>query len=152
MNKFFIITIILILINGCSYQPIFSNKEYDFKFVNINFEGDKKINNNIKSKLTSETDDGKKYDIFFTSRKEKEIVSSNEKGDPKIYKLKIYVEYSLEENGKKIFDDIIIEQVNYNNMTDKFKLSQYETNIINDLSNNIASRIIVTVATLKLNK
>ena len=70
----------------------------------------------------------------------------------KIYKLKIYVEYSLEENGKKIFDDIIIEQVNYNNMTDKFKLSQYETNIINDLSNNIASRIIVTVATLKLNK
>ena len=37
-------------------------------------------------------------------------------------------------------------------MTDKFKLSQYETNIINDLSNNIASRIIVTVATLKLNK
>ncbi len=60
--------------------------------------------------------------------------------------------YVLEENGKKIFDDIIIEQVNYNNMTDKFKLSQYETNIINDLSNNIASRIIVTVATLKLNK
>ncbi len=152
MSKFFIITIILALLNGCSYEPIFSNKEYDFKFVNINFEGDKKINNNIKSKLTNKTDVGKKFDIFFKSRKEKKIVSSNEKGDPKIYKLKIYVEYILEKDGKKVFDDMIIEQVNYNNMTDKFKLSQRENNIIDDLSNNIASRIIVTVATLKLNK
>ena len=152
MSKFFIITIILALLNGCSYEPIFSNKEYDFKFVNINFEGDKKINNNIKSKLTNKTEVGKKFDIFFKSRKEKKIVSSNEKGDPKIYKLKIYVEYILEKDGKKVFDDMIIEQVNYNNMTDKFKLSQRENNIIDDLSNNIASRIIVTVATLKLNK
>ena len=152
MSKFFIITIILALLYGCSYEPIFSNKEYDFKFVNINFEGDKKINNNIKSKLTNKTEVGKKFDIFFKSRKEKKIVSSNEKGDPKIFKLKIYVEYILEKDGKKVFDDIIIEQVNYNNMTDKFKLSQRENNIIDDLSNNIASRIIVTVATLKLNK
>ena len=152
MSKFFIITIILALLYGCSYEPIFSNKEYDFKFVNINFEGDKKINNNIKSKLTNKTEVGKKFDIFFKSRKEKKIVSSNEKGDPKIFKLKIYVEYILEKDGKKVFDDMIIEQVNYNNMTDKFKLSQRENNIIDDLSNNIASRIIVTVATLKLNK
>ena len=51
-------------------------------------------------------------------------------------------------DGKTIFEDNILEQVDYNNMTDKFELDKYEKNIINDLSDNFVNKLLVNVATL----
>ena len=96
-----------IIIIGCSYEPIFTNKNYDFRFISINskVKQNKQNNKNIlneRSKINSE----RTYDIIFTSENFKEIVSSNEKGDPTIFKIEIMVEYKIIKNSKIIlFND-----------------------------------------------
>ena len=51
MNKILIIFFTILLLNGCSYEPILSNKTYDFKINKINMKGDKKINEIINNSL-----------------------------------------------------------------------------------------------------
>ena len=89
-----------------------------------------------------------KYDIKFKTEKLKEILSSNEKGDPTVYKIQINISYILFEKNKNILENEISKQIIYNNINDKFELSQYEENVINNLANNISSEILMSVNTL----
>ncbi|OCW82071.1 hypothetical protein AKH20_03820 [Pelagibacteraceae bacterium GOM-A3] len=43
---------IILLLNSCSYEPIFSKKDYGFSLGQITFVGDKTINRNIKNRLS----------------------------------------------------------------------------------------------------
>ena len=125
-----------IIIIGCSYEPIFTNKNYDFRFISINSKCENKINKIIKNILNerSKINSERTYDIIFTSENFKEIVSSNEKGDPTIFKIEIMVEYKIIKNSKIILFNEIRKQVTYNNINDKFELMKYEENIIKNLS------------------
>ena len=80
--------------------------------------------------------------------KRKEIVTSDTKGDPKIYKLIINLEYQVDHNGEKIIDDQINKQITYNSIKDKYELSQYEDNLINNLSDSISQDILFAIKTL----
>ena len=147
MNKSLIKGLVFIIL--CAYiQPILQNKKYDFQFVNIYFEGDSKINNIIKNDLMGRGNGLIKYDIKFKTEKLKEILSSNEKGDPTVYKIQINISYILFEKNKNILENEISKQIIYNNINDKFELSQYEENVIDNLANNISSEILMSVNTL----
>ncbi len=148
MNKSLIKGLVFIILCACSYEPILQNKKYDFQFVNIYFEGDSKINNIIKNDLMGRGNGLIKYDIKFKTEKLKEILSSNEKGDPTVYKIQINISYILFEKNKNILENEISKQIIYNNINDKFELSQYEENVINNLANNISSEILMSVNTL----
>ena len=148
MNKSLIKGLVFIILCACSYEPILQNKKYDFQFVNIYFEGDSKINNIIKNDLMGRGNGLIKYDIKFKTEKLKEILSSNEKGDPTVYKIQINISYILFEKNKNILENEISKQIIYNNISDKFELSQYEENVINNLANNISSEILMSVNTL----
>ncbi len=148
MNKSLIKGLVFIILCACSYEPILQNKKYDFQFVNIYFEGDNKINNIIKNDLMGRSSGLIKYDIKFKTQKLKEILSSNEKGDPTVYKIQVNISYILIEKNKNILENEISKQIIYNNINDKFELSQYEENVINNLANNISSEILMSVNTL----
>ncbi len=148
MTKNIIKTLIFIIICACSYEPILSNKKYNFELVNINFEGDDKINKIIRNDLAAKSNGSIKYDLQFETVKFKEILSSNEKGDPTVYKIKIDTSYSLLKENKKILVNKISKQIVYNNIDDKFELSQYEDSIINNLAYNISSEILMSVTAL----
>ncbi len=148
MNKSLIKGLVFIILCACSYEPILQNKKYDFQFVNIYFEGDNKINNIIKNDLMGRSNGLIKYDIKFKTQKLKEILSSNEKGDPTVYKIQVNISYILIEKNKNILENEISKQIIYNNINDKFELSQYEENVINNLANNISSEILMSVNTL----
>ncbi len=45
-NTLLLISVIIII--GCSYEPIYLKKNYNFSFVNIDFVGDEEINSIIK--------------------------------------------------------------------------------------------------------
>ena len=51
MIKFFKFLTLLIIISGCSYVPLHSNKNFDFEIIDINFEGDKTINEIVMNNL-----------------------------------------------------------------------------------------------------
>ena len=150
MNKFLLVFITLFIISSCSYKPILTSKKNDFTLENISSDTESKINLIIKKNLLdrSGNSENNKYDLNFSTEDEKEIVSSNENGDPTIFKIKIIINYSLSENNKIIFTNKIVKQVNYNNINDKFELLKYEENILSNLLKNISQEILTTITNL----
>ena len=149
MNKFFVI-IIFFFISSCAYEPILSKKNYNFEFKNISYEGNKKINNIIRNKLVNKNSSEKKYDIFFQTSKEKITVALDKKSDPTIFKITISLDYEIIKDGEKILSNTLKKHVTYNNIDDKFELSQKEEDILIYLSENLADEILNSV--LVLNK
>ena len=150
MNKFLLIFITLFIISSCSYEPILTSKKNDFTLENISSDTDSKINVTIKKYLLDRSgiSENNKYDLNFSTKDEKEIVSSNENGDPTVFKIKIIVNYSLSQDDNIIFTNKIIKQVNYNNINDKFELLKYEKNILNNLLKNISLEILMSITNL----
>ena len=150
MNKFLLVFITLFIISSCSYKPILTSKKNDFTLENISSDTESKINLIIKKNLLdrSGNSENNKYDLNFSTEDEKEIVSSNENGDPTIFKIKIIINYALSQDNKIIFTNKIVKQVNYNNINDKFELLKYEENILNSLLKNISQEILTTITNL----
>ena len=141
MSKIINISLFIFLIVGCSYEPILLNKSSSFKFINIITNGDKDFNKILSKKLSDKNDGDKEYNIYITTKKEKEILSSDTKGDPKIFKLKVDVEFKIEDSGKFILNNKITKEFTYNNMKDKFELLRLEENIINTIAQKISNEI-----------
>ena len=148
MNKVIKILILLFILQGCSFEPILKNKNFDFRFENINSSGDEKINEVIENNLLSRTSGNKKYKINLNSEKNIQTVSSDSKGDPKIYKLQIIVDYNVLLDEKNVYENTVTKQATYNNITDKYELLQYENNITKSLSKNIAEELLFSIKTL----
>ena len=148
MNKVIKILILLFTLHGCSFEPILINKSFDFRFENINSSGDEKINEIIKNNLLSRTNGNKKYKINLKSKKNIQTVSSDSKGDPKIYKLQIKVDYNVLLDEKNVYENTVTKQATYNNITDKYELLQYENNITKSLATNIAEELLFSIKTL----
>ena len=148
MKKIFVLSLFLILFYSCSYEPILSKKKNDFQFINISINRKDKINEVIKNNLLSRTSGNKKYKINLNSEKNIQTVSSDSKGDPKIYKLQIKVDYNVLLDEKNVYENTVTKQATYNNITDKYELLQYENNITKSLSKNIAEELLFSIKTL----
>ena len=150
MNKLLKIFFTFFVLSGCAYEPLLINKNYDFYFAKVKSEGEKKINKIIKQRLEERTniDSVKYYQIFFVSKLNKDIVASNKKGDPTIYKITINLNYNLKKDNNIIFENEILKQSTFNNIDDKFELLKYEENIIENLSEKIAEDILISMASL----
>ena len=144
MNKFLVI-IIFFFISNCAYEPILSKKNYNFEFKNISYEGNKKINKIIKSRLDNKNSSEKKYNIFFRTSKEKITIAFDKKGDPTIFKVTISLNYEIMKDGKKVLNNNLKKHVTYNNIDDKFELSQKEEDILLYLSENLTDEILNSV-------
>lgn len=148
MNKIILIFLTLFVLNGCGYKSLLANKTYNFKLETISFDQENEINSILKTFLNEKNKEQseKKYSLNYSTNYEKETVSSNEKGDPVNFKIKIAVNYFLDQDGVVIFTNKINNEVNYNNIDDKFELLKYEENIVNSLLRNIADEILFSIA------
>jgi len=91
MNKIFRILFVLVFfISGCSYEPIFISKKYDFKFEEIISEGDINI---IVENFSTRGFKEEKKEIFKTKQN----------------RYRTYIKISLNKALIKSFDDYIIE-------------------------------------------
>ena len=158
MNKIFLRVTIIALIfftTSCSYKPIFSEQKYNFQIENISYTGDKEINKIIKRKLSmikkSENNEKKKFDIIIESKKNKNIISNDSKGDPLKFEINVFVLYRILDNGNLILKREIEKRNVYNNKTDKFELEQNEKTIIENLSDNISQNLISSIINLNDN-
>ena len=146
MNKIKLFFVILLTLSACEYEPML--KSYDFEFEEITSEGDKFINNILENNLKNRGKGLKKFDLNISTKKKREVVSSNDKGDATIFNLKIYVDYQVLKEGKIILKNSIIKETSYNNIDDKFKLNENENNILNYLSETISSEIFTSVVSV----
>ena len=145
MNKFLLLIVSIFILSACSYEPILLKKNYDFEFNKIEFSGDKTVNEIIKNRISRVSSGNKKYNIYYNSKIEKSVVSSNEKGDPTIFNLNIDLEYEITDEDKVIIKNKISKQSTYNDIKDKFELSNYEINSIKSLSKKIGDEIMMSL-------
>ena len=150
MSRLIKLFFVLFVLSGCAYEPVLLKKNYNFYFTEVEAEGEKEINEVIKQTFTENTkiESINNYQIFFSSKLDKDIVASNKKGDPKIYKINISLNYELKNDNSIIFENEILKQATFNNIDDKFELLKYEENIVENLSKRFAEDILISVATL----
>ena len=148
MNKIlnYILIFFLFTLSSCDYKPILSYKNYKFSINVDKITGDEKVNSIITNNLNNLKGNEKEFYVTLSSKKEKNIISKDTKGDPSIFELIINVNYNVKLNGEIIIENNILRKTTYNNISDKFELENYEKNMIDNLSRNISDRIVFSIS------
>tara|TARA_Y100001970_G_scaffold258833_1_gene339161 strand:- start:4445 stop:4894 length:450 start_codon:yes stop_codon:yes gene_type:complete len=140
-----ILFLLLITLTSCGYQPLYSKKETKTLIVNeLELIGDANINKSIISALSINVDKNMLLTNKVILENKKTIVetSKNKKGQPDSFKMIIDVKFLLTDNGNISNEKFITEEFSYKNKENKFDLSQYETNIEQNLINKIIEKLI----------
>ncbi len=155
MNKTlakFVLVFMILGLTSCSYSPIFSEKNYNFEINEIVLTGEKDINKILKEKFNriknNQNLEKKEYKLLINSKKERNIISKNSKGDPLKFELIITIQYEIIFNENLILKKTIEKNNIYNNDSDLFKLEQSEKIIIDNISENISDNIISSIINL----
>ena len=153
LKKIFIL-ILLFFVTSCGYEAIHSNKNslnYNFSISQLTFFGDRAANLKIKEKLNNYTLNkrNKNYVLRISSDVEKIIIAKDVSGDPTSFKLTliINVEALMGNNFKNSLQ--ITENFNYNNNSNKFDLKRYEVEIINNLTESVAAKLIYKLSNIQ---
>ena len=148
MIKINIILISLIfLLTNCGFAPIYlENKNLNFSIEQVNYTGDRDLNNFLKTNLIKykkEKSDNKIY-IEANSTYKKIILSKDGTGEITSYQLEAEVIFSIMPLNKKIKikESKIMESKN-----DKFEEARYERsvkqNFASSISNKLSTELIV---------
>ena len=98
MKNNLIIFFLLIILNGCGFEPIYSIKnDSDYNIVIIENKGDKKLNNFINRELEriSNKTSPNEYKIKINSKFNKIIISKDSKGSPLEFELLANIDFVI---------------------------------------------------------
>ena len=143
--------ILLFFLNGCGFKPILSGSDYNFLIQVDNMSGNGQINSKIENKLKVLDGTKRLFKLSLNSIENKNILSKDSKGDPKILELVINLNYKLSENEEMLIDRSITQRSSYNNISDKFELSKSESILKDNLVENLVSDIINSATNLMIN-
>ena len=138
LNKIFILVLFFFL-SSCGYEAIHSKKNlinYNFSISELNFTGDRNVNLKIKEKLNiyTLTKKNKNFILKISSTVEKIILAKDTAGDPTNFKNTILINVEILKRDSLLQNFQIIENFNYDNVTNKFELTRYEREIIDNLT------------------
>ena len=89
------------------------------------------------------------YELKLLTSENKLILSKDTKGDPLMLGLKINLKIEVYEKDKLVMKKEYNEQFNYQNLSKKFELSNYESEIRLNIYDKMISRILIDIANLK---
>ena len=153
MKKLKSINLILLflLFVSCGYSPLYKDlSNLNFSITLNELNGDRKINNLIKSKLnTHNSNDAEKiYDIDINTKYTKDIIAKDTTGAATEYKLTINASFKVNSiNYEKEF--IFKENFNMKSINDKLEEQDYEENIKFNLVNIITKKLILQLSLIK---
>ena len=135
---------LIILLQACGYEPIYSSKNYLFKIQDINYENNR-INNQIVNSLRSISNKNAKnfINLDIKTRKNKNIISKDKSGDPLIFELTIFADIVINDKQKTFTGKQI-----YNNKKNKFELNEYEIELEKQITDNIINEIFIHLGRL----
>ena len=138
-----LIILILVLVAGCGFKPIYSSNKISFSIIDIEFKNNllnKKISDQIKR--LSNNDSENKFTLKLDTKKEKLIKAKNKRNIPSIFELKIRLDLTvIDESGEKKLKKFS-KQSKYNYNEDKFQLSRYEKELENILVNQLVLEVL----------
>ncbi len=141
-----IFILFIFLVTSCGYQPIYINNNLEnLIFYKITLKGDNNINrkiiNTVSFKENSLNDElnelaiSSSFNIFETSK--------NSKGQIETYRSIITIEIKIIKDNETIKRKVFSNETSYNKKENKFELTQYQSNIKNNLINKTIEDIIL---------
>ena len=150
IKKSFIILIIFLFLNGCGFTPILNSENINININKIDFDNNK-INRNLAKTINnfSNQTDNNPYDLYISSYSTKNVAAKDSKGNPSIYNLQLKVNITLiNNNDKEELKKSFFENINLNNIDDKFKLKIIEDNLTEQMSQKILQDILKFLASV----
>jgi len=147
-KKIIIFTLILFLSN-CGFTPIYlNNTKGNFSIEQVNYEGDRELNNFLKLNLNKYKDVNNDNKIFIeaNSKYEKIALSKDKTGKITSYQLIVEVIFLIKPNNKKIF---VTEKKIMDSMDDNFEENRFERSAKQGFASSISSKLISNLITSK---
>tara|TARA_B110000285_G_C14759357_1_gene438866 strand:+ start:34 stop:489 length:456 start_codon:yes stop_codon:yes gene_type:complete len=145
MKKITLILIVFIMCTSCGYNPMYSNKNFNFNITKIEKFKEDRLNLVFERIINNFSNDQAINQISLETNAEKQIivVSKNAQGDPSRYQMIIKLELVIidDKKNKKIKKNIV-QKFSYNTNSNRFKLNQYEKEIEEILINKIVDETI----------
>lgn len=137
---------------GCGYEPMYSKKSSNnIQIKKYIFNGDKNINRKLKSLLNLRKDknqEASSYELILDSKKLILTAAKDSLGNTSIYKTTISVNLilrNLTDENKTFKSKEFSRSFSYNNMTNKFDLSQYQETVETNLVEGLAEEITIFI-------
>ena len=151
IKKIALTAFLILFLNGCNYQPIYSSKNVKFSISKFQSSGDIKINKLLIKKLEIYKNDNlntTKYNLNINSEVNKNISAKDKKGNPTTFTLKIAFKIEIENSlGEKKLTEFE-EYTSYENNDNKFELKKYENSIKRNMIESINENIILYLQNL----
>jgi len=143
--------IIFLLFTQCDYKPIYSqnNQNFGIKIIEFNENRSNKILANRLENYSYKKDKIFLYELKLFSSEDKLILSKDTRGNPLLLGLKINLKIDVYEKDVLIAKKQYSEQFNYQNLSKKFELNNYEDEIRLNIYDKIISKILIDLANLK---
>jgi len=141
----------LLLFTQCDYKPIYSqnNQNFGIKIIEFNENRSNKILATRLKNYSYKKNNLFLYELKLLTSENKLILSKDTKGDPLLLGLKINLKIEVYEKDKLITKKEYNEQFNYQNLSKKFELNSYESEIRSNIYNKMISKILIDLANLK---
>ena len=143
MKKIFVL---FLFVTACGYQPLYINKSSN-SFSKIEFIGDKRIAREILNFASlKENSNSTNKNVIFLDVSENTIATSRDsKGKVTSYKTYITTIIEIKNNKKIIKNKKFEESFSYNNLDNKYDLSNYRKDVQKNLARKIAEDLIIFI-------
>ncbi|MEK9793832.1 MAG: hypothetical protein VW416_04185 [Gammaproteobacteria bacterium] len=152
-KKIIQLTIILFVLNGCGYTPMYStNFKNDFNIELIDFKGDNDLNNFIKQKIdgliNTEKKNSKTFQVSLNTSYSKDVQIKDKSGKATQYSLNANASFIIEINDK-------LEEISFNEKTsltkfnDEFEEANYERSFKENISQIFVNKLIIYLSRIK---
>ena len=141
VKKNIILISLLFFLSNCGFSPIYTkNTDINYSIQQVNFEGDRELNNFLKTNLNQYKNNKIENKIYIeaTSIYKKIILSKDGSGEVTIYQLEAEVIFLIKPLNKEIR---ITEKKIMDSMNDKFEEARYERTIKQNFASSISNKL-----------
>jgi len=142
IKKNIIVISLIFFLTNCGFSPIYiKNTNTNFSIENVNYQGDRELNNFLKINLNQYKNEKSNKKIFIEAKSgyEKIILTKNSSGDVTNYKLIAKVTFLIKSTNKKIN---IIEEKIISSMDDKFEEARKERTVKQNFALSISNKLV----------
>ena len=141
IKKKIIFISLIFFLNNCGFTPIYlNNTDVNFSIEQIDYLGDKELNNFLKINLNKykNIESDNKIFIEVNSNYEKIILSKDKAGKVTNYQLLANVIFLIKPINKEI---IITEKIIMDSKTDKFEEDRYERTMKQNFASSVSNKL-----------
>ena len=152
MKSLISLIILSLILVSCGFKPIYNSKNSNFQIIEINNKNESKNSFAIENMVMSlsNKDALRRIKLAIDYKQSITTILKDSKGDPSKKKLSIIVNLEVKnERDNVLTSRNFNEEFSYDVQSDKFNMSQYEDNIINNLNNKISNDIIFLLGTIE---